>query len=396
MRDDDGRVHVVAHGLLAARAQPADVDGRGAVGGCELGEPFGGFKESLEALLGGLQGLVAEVHRAAIVCLKDEEADCLRAISLRQQRMATGEELLQGDGVAERLAHLLPVVSDHVVVHPPAHHLFAFGGYGLRDLALVVGEDEVHAAAVDVEMVAEVLAAHRGAFAVPAWEALAPLRWPTHDVLRCGAFPEGEVDGVTLLRLPVQLAGGVEQLVHVAVGEDAVAVVLVVSRHVEVDRAFALVGVAVGQDAVDELHLLDDVSRGLRLDAGREHVQQIHRAVVATRVVLHDLHRLELFDACTLGDLVLALVGVVLEVAHVGDVADVAHLVSEVGEVAEEDVEGDGRTGVAEVRIAVDGGSADIHAHMWRVEGLKLRLPAREGVIQNEFLLLLIHITIHY
>jgi len=103
-----------------------------------------------------------------------------------------------------------------------------------------------------------------------------------------------------------------------------------------------------------------------------------------------------LLDACTLGDLVLALVGVVLEVAHVGDVADVAHLVAEVGEVAEEDVEGDGRPGVAEVRIAVDGGSADIHAHMRRVEGFKLRLPAREGVIQNEFLLLLIHITIHY
>ena len=143
----------------------------------------------------------------------------------------------------------------------------------MRDLALVVGEDEVHAAAVDIEMVAEVLAAHRGAFAVPAGEALAPLRWPTHDVLRCSVFPEGEVDGVMLLRLPVQLAGGVEQLVHVAVGEDAVAVILVVSRHVEVDRAFALVGVAVGQDAVDELHLLDDVARGLRLDAGREHVQ---------------------------------------------------------------------------------------------------------------------------
>ena len=51
-------------------------------------------------------------------------------------------------------------------------------------------------------------------------------------------------------------------------------------------------------------------------------------SVVTVGVVVRDLHRLELLEPGLLGDLVLALVGVVLEVADVGDVAHVAHLVA--------------------------------------------------------------------
>ena len=51
-----------------------------------------------------------------------------------------------------------------------------------------------------------------------------------------------------------------------------------------------------------------------------------------------------------------------LEVAHVGDIADVAHLIALMLEIAEEEVEGDGGTGVAQMGIAIDGGAADVHA----------------------------------
>ena len=83
--------------------------------------------------------------------------------------------------------------------------------------------------------------------------------------------------------------------------------------------------------------------------------------MVAGQVVLHHFHRFELFEACLLRNLVLAVVGIMFEVTYVGDVADVAHLVAEVTEIAEKYVEGDCRTCVTEMAVAVDGRTADIH-----------------------------------
>ena len=88
--------------------------------------------------------------------------------------MRTCEELLQGDEVAERLTHLLAVDGNHVVVYPVACRVLAHCGCRLRNLALVVGEHEVHAATVDVELLTEVFGAHRCTLHVPAGEAIAP------------------------------------------------------------------------------------------------------------------------------------------------------------------------------------------------------------------------------
>ena len=65
--------------------------------------------------------------------------------------MRAGEEFVEGDEVAQRLTHLLPVDGDHVVVHPVVHGILSVASHGLRYLAFVVGEFEVDATAVDVE-----------------------------------------------------------------------------------------------------------------------------------------------------------------------------------------------------------------------------------------------------
>ena len=174
--------------------------------------------------------------------------------------MRAGEELVEGDEVAEALAHLLPVDGDHVVVHPVFDHLVALRGHGLGYLALVVGEDEVHPAAVDVEVGPEVFAPHGRALAVPAGEAFAPGAGPSHDVFRLCVLPEGEVHLVAFLAHAVELARVVDDVFEVAAREDAVVVVAVVFFDVEVDAAVALVGIAVVEDLADELFLLDDVA----------------------------------------------------------------------------------------------------------------------------------------
>ena len=86
--------------------------------------------------------------------------------------------------------------------------------------------------------------------------------------------------------------------------------------------------------------------------------------MVAVHIVLGHLHWLELFETGLLGDLVLALVGVVFQMAHVGDVAHIAHLVADMGKVAEHQVEGHGRTGVSEMGFTIDGRAADIETHV--------------------------------
>ena len=270
-------------------------------------------------------------------------------------------------------------------IQPVVHHLVALAGHGLCDLALVVGKHQVHAAAVDVEVVAQVLASHGGAFAVPAREAVAPGRGPAHDVLGRGFLPQGEVGLVVLLAHTVELAALVDDVVEVAVREHAVVVVVVVLLDVEVDAAVALIGVAVVHDFLHELLLLDDVACGVGLDAGGQHVERLHGGVVAVGIVLGYLHGLELLEPCLFLDLVVALVGIVLKMAHIGDVAHVAHLVAQVLEVAEEHVEGDGRPGVAQVRVAVHRGAAHVHAHVGRVDGLEELLAAGEGVVDKQF-----------
>ena len=91
-------------------------------------------------------------------------------------------------------------------MHPVVHHLVALRSHSLRNLALVVREHEVHSAAVDVEVSAEILATHRCTLAVPSWEAVAPGARPAHDVLRRRLLPEREVCLVALLANTIKSA----------------------------------------------------------------------------------------------------------------------------------------------------------------------------------------------
>ena len=256
---------------------------------------------------------------------------------------------------------------------------------GLRDLAFVVREHQVHAAAVDVETLAQIAGAHGRALHMPAGESLAPRRRPAHDMFGRRLLPQREVVRMALVALTVQLAGVGYDIVEIAARKPAVIVFPVVLLHVEVDRAVRLVGEPVGQNPLHELDLLDDMSRRIGFDRGRLDVQGLHRTVVTLRVVVGHLHRLQLFEPGLLGDLVLSLVGVVLQMSHVRDVAHVTHLVAAGLEVAEQQVERHGRTGMAQMRVAVDRGAADIHAHAAGSQRLELLLAAGERIVKYEF-----------
>ena len=342
--------------------------------------------QTLQTLLACHEGVVGEVDGAAIVGRENEEANGHGRVGLRERLVCAFEELLERYEVAKALAHLLSVDGEHVVVHPVVDHLVALRCHSLCDLTLVVREDEVHASAVYVEMGTQIFASHGRALAVPSRETVAPGTWPAHDMLGLCLLPQGEVGLVVLLSHAVELARCVFHVVEVASRENAVMIFLVIFLYVKIDRAVAHISKSVVEDLLHELLLLNDVACGVRLDAWRQNVEGLHGCVIAVGVILRYLHWLKLLQACLLLDLVVAVVCIVLQVSHIGDVAHIAHLVADMLEITEQNVEGDGRTCVSEMWIAVDSGAAYIHAHVWSMQRLEQLLLSGERIVDNQWL----------
>ena len=87
--------------------------------------------------------------------LHDEEAHDLSRVFL--------QNVLDGEEVVFRLRHLLVMDRDEAVVQPVASEAMVVARACLRlcDLVLVMREDEIAAAAVEVERLAQILHRHR-------------------------------------------------------------------------------------------------------------------------------------------------------------------------------------------------------------------------------------------
>ena len=83
------------------------------------------------------------------------------------------QSLFDRNKVAERLGHLLALHGEQTVVHPGAREGLAHPTR-LRELVLMVRKHQIHAAAMDVKRLAQILRAHHRAFDVPAGPARSP------------------------------------------------------------------------------------------------------------------------------------------------------------------------------------------------------------------------------
>ena len=161
-------------------------------------------------------------------------------------------------------------------------------GLGLGDLVLVVREDQVEAAAVDVEGVAEVLVGHRRALQVPAGPAAAPGRLPARRLGSPGLAPfhraKSRGSRLPVSPSPERLARCRRSLVgqRAVPGEGA---------DVEVDVAVGLVGVAAFDEAAHHLDHLGDVAGGARLVGGRQAAEGVVAVVEGALVLVADDHQ---------------------------------------------------------------------------------------------------------
>ena len=79
-------------------------------------------------------------------------------------------------------------------VEPVIDELDSIAAFALGDLVLVMGKEQVDAARVNIEIVAEMFLAHRGAFEMPTGTTFSPGRIPVVGaVFLATGFPEDKI-----------------------------------------------------------------------------------------------------------------------------------------------------------------------------------------------------------
>ena len=237
---------------------------------------------------------------------------------------------------------------------PDARKRLSRRGLALRDLVLVMRKDEVHAAAVEIDRLAEDRHRHRGAFEVPAGTAASPRRIPGGAallVLGLRRFPEREILCVLLRVVVLRHARAGLQFARVEPRELAVGGEL---ADREIDRPVVrLVRDALVHQALDERDHFGDIVRRPRI---------VLRALDAKifPVPVEDLDH-------GLGELanLLLLLGRALDdlVVDVGEVHHLLDAPSPQAQHAPQQVLEEERAEVAEVRRVVDRGAARVEPH---------------------------------
>jgi hypothetical protein len=281
-----------------------------------------------------------------------------------------GEELVDGDKIAQALRHLLALELEHPIMQPVARERLTGIAFGLGDFVFMVGEDEVVAAAVNVDLLAQVSQVHRGAFDVPPRPALAPRAVPAR-LTRLRRLPQGKVAFAFLLpaRLHPRTRDGIFQL---APRELAV---VGVGTYAEIDIAVRRRVRVIGLDQIgDHANDLGDGLRNPRKHGRPPHVEAIQLLFVILGIAVGQRRGVFTQLGGPRDDLIV----------HIGEVHDVANFVPAIFQIATDEVEYDRRHRMAHVRVGVHRGTADIHPHLARFKGFEGFLLATQGIENDQ------------
>ena len=264
--------------------------------------------------------------------------------------------------------HLLSLDHDHPGVHPVLHERRHPGvRFRLRDLRLVVGEQEFGGSAVKVVLGSEVTDRDRGVLDVPSRPTLSPRTVPCRFP-RLLRPPEDKVPGVALPLLDRDAGPGPERL-DLLSAQPAPARE---RRRVVVDASVVReVGVALFHQALNLLDDLGDVVRREGVHVHRGAPEGRHHLEVFAKVLVHDVLPAAPRAPHLVDDPVL----------DVRDVLQVEDVVSFVTEEPRDDVEPDVRLRVSHVGLVLRREAADEHRHAVSLEGDELLLPSGEAVV---------------
>ena len=247
----------------------------------------------------------------------------------------------------------------------------------------MVGEHVVDAAGVDIEPRPEMAQRHRGAFEVPAGEALAPTRRrPLQLAALAGRLPQGEVRRVALVAFDLPAVPG-PQRVHGVPRERPVGRQRV-DREVHVPRV-ADVRVAGIDQPLGEVDHLGDVLRRPREHVGRQEVEQGRVGVERCFVGVGDLRgRLVLEPGRDQHSVLAAVEPLVPQMPDVRDVLDVEDRDSVVQHDPADQVGEEERPEVPDMGEPVDRRAAGVHPEAGTVARFHRVDRPGQGVPQPE------------
>jgi hypothetical protein len=174
----------------------------------------------------------------------DRRGEIPKSQRIEAASLQVGEEI----DVPRGLGHLHAVDEKVLAVHPSTDVRVAERCLALRNLALVMGEDVIYPAGVEVVLLAQITGADGRTFNMPAGEAGPPGTLPDERAARFGGLPEGEVTLVALEGIRRHAAALLRRLTGLT-REFAVSGK---PGYVEVDVTAGFIGVAISDEALYE------------------------------------------------------------------------------------------------------------------------------------------------
>src|SRR5690554_846556 len=226
---------------------------------------------------------------------------------------------------------------------------------------------QVHSPSMNIEGAAQIFGAHGRALDMPAGEAPAPGRWPLHQCLRFGLDPQCKIEATPFFILPIERACTLKQIFQLSVCQLSIVPFTAVFLHIKVDRAIHFVCQSLLKDFFYHLNLLQDMAGGRRLDAWGERIKLRQHLMKSQRVLMYDLHRLKLLQLCFFCKLILSFITITFQMPRIGDVAYITYFITQMEKISVYQIKRDKCAAVAQVDIAVDGGTTYIHAHQGRM-----------------------------
>ena len=235
-------------------------------------------------------------------------------------------------------------------MHPGVDVGAVVGAAALGNFVFVMGELQVGAAAVNVEMLAQVLAVHGRTFDVPAGTTRTPGGLPAR-LAGLGRFPQHEVERVALALLHFDPGAGL-QLLQVLARQLAVFGEAVHGKqHV---AAVGHIGMAVFNQLLHHIDDFGNVLGGLGLDIGAGNVQGVKIPVhVGGQSLGQRITAFAVFGR-PLDDLVV----------DIGDVAHEGQVKAQITQIAGDHVKGDEGAAMTDMTQVVNGDTTDVHADL--------------------------------
>ena len=242
--------------------------------------------------------------------------------------------------------------------------VFRVGAAALGDFILVMRELQVDPAPMNVEGGAEQFVAHGAAFDMPAGAAPAPGAVPARR-FGVGRFPQHEIHRVAFERGDVH-PRACDHVINAAARKLPVSGI---TPHVEQHMGLRHIGMAARNQVFDHRHHRADILGRARLGRGPQRRQCIHIRMIPADGFFGPLVD-QLFQRAGCASVTppqrlgVDLVIHVGEIAHIGDVIRPV----DVAQQAEQRVEHHHGAGIAQMGAVIDGGAADVHPHICRVD----------------------------